>query len=504
MKNQRWISVAVTMFATLVMALCVPAQDNPTKDHKHHQYKLYDLGTFGGPSAWPTFFAVSLSNAGMTIGTAETPDTDPYSPNCFVGDDCLITHAFQWQKGVLTDLGAFPGPNSSYAFGLNDRGDIAGVSENGSIDPDTGYPEIVAVLWRNGNIVNLGTLGGTQSYAASMNNRGQIVGWAMNTIADPYSGGMEYTGYAGSFPGTTQLRAVLWDNHGIHDLGTLGGPSALALVVNQRGQIAGQSYTSFTPNPTTGIPTMDAFLWENGKMKDLGSLGGTITYPINLNSRGQVVGVSNLPGDQSFHGFVWDRGVLTDLSLGGSVAYADWNSDSGDVGGGSDLPGDQVFHAFLWSRGVISDLGTVGGDTCSNSNSVNSNRQAVGYSGRCEGSISIRASLWENGGPMVDLNALVEPPSDLYLYDGTYLNDRGEIVALGITPEGGHHVVLLKPHGSCDDACEQRIADHQYMTPLAQPAVTGATKPAFGKSGDWLRNPLGRRLSTTGHHDLNE
>ena len=487
MKNQRWISVAVTMFATWAMALCIAAQDNPTKDHKHHQYKLYDLGTFGGPSALPTVFAVSLSNAGMMIGAAQTPDTDPYAPHCLLFE-CFITHAFQWQKGVLTDLGALPGPNSSYAFEFNDRGDIVGISENGLIDPDTGYPEAVAVLWDKKNIVNLGTLGGTQSSAPSINNRGQVVGWAMNTIPDPYSADLESTGppFAGSFPGTTQLRAALWDNHGIHDLGTLGGPSALAVMVNQRGQIAGQSYTSFTPNPTTGIPTIDAFLWENGKMKDLGSLGGTITYPVNVNSRGQVVGTSDLPGDQSFHGFVWDRGVLTDLSLGGSGAVALWNSDSGDVGGGSFLPGDQVFHAFLWSRGVISDLGTVGGDPCSVSYSVNSNRQAVGYSGLCDES-PLRAFLWENGGPMVDLNALVEPPSDLYLYVATYLNDRGEIVALGITPEGGRHVVLLKPHGSCDDACEQRIADHQYMTPLAQPAVTGASRPAFGKSGDWLR-----------------
>ncbi len=64
------------------MALCAPAQDNPTKSHKHHQYKLYDLGTFGGPSS-ANLFAVSLSNAGMMIGAAETPDTDPYTPICF-------------------------------------------------------------------------------------------------------------------------------------------------------------------------------------------------------------------------------------------------------------------------------------------------------------------------------------------------------------------------------------------------------------------------------------
>lgn len=173
-----------------------------------------------------------------------------------------------WRKGATSDLGALPGNNglnSSYAFALNDNGTVVGIAETGAIDPGTGYPGTVGVVWKDGNLTNLGTVGGAQSLAAMVNNQGQIVGWAMNEI-DPYSSGIEFIGAGGTWPGTTQLRAVLWDATGAHDLGTLGGPSALAYSINQAGQIIGQSYTSNTQNPSTGIPTVDAFLWENGKM----------------------------------------------------------------------------------------------------------------------------------------------------------------------------------------------------------------------------------------------
>jgi probable HAF family extracellular repeat protein len=116
----------------------------------------------------------------------------------------------------------------------------------------------------------------------------------------------------------------------------VGGPDASAYAINQQGQVVGQSYTNSTPNSTTGIPTLDSFLWEKGRMTNLGTLGGTVGVTNWINNRGQVIGRSNLAGDQSYHGFFWDDGTLTDTGgLGGDYAVLVWINDAGDaVGGG--------------------------------------------------------------------------------------------------------------------------------------------------------------------------
>ncbi len=196
---------------------------------------------------------------------------------------------------------------------------VVGACENGSIDPLSNFPEIDAVVWKNGQIIDLGTLGGNTSQASAINNRGQVTGLASNTIPDPFNMGLGSPTGLWNF-GVTQVHAFLWKDGPMQDLGTLGGPDSAGFYVNERGQVAGVSYTSFTPNPGTGIPTQDPFLWDNGTMKDLGTLGGTAGWPWSLNQRGQVVGQSNLAGDTATHPFLWDKkNGMKDLgTLGGS------------------------------------------------------------------------------------------------------------------------------------------------------------------------------------------
>jgi probable HAF family extracellular repeat protein len=265
-----------------------------------------------------------------------------------------------------------------------------------------------------------------------------------NTIPDPFSFFGVLFGSNGS--GLTQTRAFVWEQGVMRDIGTLGGPDAAVFDMSNAGAV-GLSYTNSIPNPTSGIPTIDPFLWVNGRMIDLGTLGGTLGNPEWINNRGQVVGVSDLAGDLVYHPFLWDHGVLTDLgTLGGDNGRARFINDAGAVVGRADLPGSTVRHAFLWKRGVMTDLGTVGSDPCSVATHINEKEQIVGVSTDCRGGV-LHVFLWENG-EMVDLNSLVNPPSDAQVLEPSYINERGEITGTAMLPNGDVHAVLLIPNGS--------------------------------------------------------
>lgn len=456
---------AITLFAALAIPGMLAAQDNQGHKQKHAHYKLRDIGTFGGPDSYilPTPEIGShnqINNRGTTVGGAATPaHTTPTSNGVICTgvnfNSRFIHHALEWQNGAMNDLGSLAGVDyCSIAGSINTRGEISGTSENGVIDPVVGLTELRAVVWKNGEIKDLGTLGGNVSAAAGINHRGQVVGFALNGIADPFSiYDLQFWGLSNG----TQTRAFLWQNGHMHDLGDLGGPDSFADFVNESGQVAGSSYTNSPPNPVTGLPTTHPFLWEKGQgMTDLGTLGGTLAgsevanFQGALNNLGHVTGGSTLAGDLIYHPFFWKRGKpMKDLgTLGGDCGTALAINDADEVVGGADLPSpcdqqiDEITHAFLWKPGMkkMKDLGTVGGDTCSGANAINSRGQVVGNSGNCDFSTQ-HAFLWENG-QIIDLNTLIPRRSPLYLTQAFAINDRGEIAGIG------------KPHGcSFDDIC---------------------------------------------------
>jgi probable HAF family extracellular repeat protein len=501
---------AIALLGLLAIPILLAAQDQEEKKEQnaqHHHYKLIDMGTFGGPSSYfnslfltdaflfPTVFyniAQVRNRRGTFVGFADTSTPDPYPAFCYV-PDCFVTHAFEWKDGAKKDLGSLPGGASSAAFWINARGWIAGDSENGETDPLLpGLPELRAVVWKHGKINELGTLGGNQSFAQAINNRGQITGLATNGISDPFS---YYYVFLHGFSNGTQTRGFLWDDgEGIQDIGTLGGPDAFPSLINQRGQVAGFSYTSSIPDPIVGLPPFHPFLWEKEKgMKDLGSFGGVQTASVNgLNERGEVVGGTFLPGDMQIHPFLWDGEKLVDLTAppfgGPGNGEADWINEAGEVVGIAGLSascaalGPQQ-HAFLWRKGVMTDLGTIPGTSISRADFINSKTQIVGAAFPC-GFTSVTAFLWENGS-IVDLNTLIPANSPLYIVWAPFIDDQGVIGAFGALTNGDLHAVLLIPcdqHHSGVEGCDDNEAEATTETPvqsaqIAQaPAATSAGK----------------------------
>jgi probable HAF family extracellular repeat protein len=237
-------------------------------------------------------------------------------------------------------------------------------------------------------------------------------------------------------------------NEVTQDLGALGGPDSFPALGcnNQRDDlVAGSSFLDSTPHADTGLPTLDPFLWQNGTMKDLGTLGGTFGYSQCANNRGHVIGQSSLTGAECFtgagdcHAFFWNGVSLKDLgTLGGSFSIPFWLNDTGKIVGGATTPNDEFFHATLWQAGGITDLGTLPGDCFSVAFAINSKEQIVGWSAPCDFSTQ-HGVIWDMG-KIIELNVALGE-SDI--------NDRGEIAGVGL-PNGcddfdacGHEFVLI-------------------------------------------------------------
>jgi probable HAF family extracellular repeat protein len=465
-RNLFVLRVAVILVATLATSRWLAAQVQ-TEEHskkEHHHYKLIDLGTLGGPHSYGSVNGDGfqlLNNSGVVASYADLAAPDPNAPNCYV-PDCSQAHAFRWKNGVMTDIGALVGITSSASGSINSRGWVTGQSQNGLADPDfnCGGLQCRAVLWKHDQIQDLGTLGGDLSLGIYVNDSGQVIGISNNGVPDPFS----------VFGVGDQVRTFLWEDGVMRDIGTLGGPDALpgaSCSGQPHNVIVGFSFIDSTPNASTGIPTVDPFVWKNGVMTDLGNLGGTIGSGQCANHRGQIIGMSTLAGDVQNHAFFWEGGVMTDLgTLGGDNSEAIWLNEAGDVVGSADLAGPtgkQTHDAVLWRDGKIHDLGTVPGDPCSRGRGLNSRGQVVGGSSDCAN--FLHAFLWEEGGPMLDLNTVIPPGSGFQLTNAFNINDRGEILAkaapLGFTPNDDAdlgHLVLLVPCDSDDAGCEEHDA----------------------------------------------
>lgn len=227
-----------------------------------------------GDNSFPdSVLADAINDAGQIVGSSSRHD---------------YRHAYLFDGRTTKDLGTFDEGKcggcelASYAHGINNVGRIVGTGT-------TADQTFRGFVWENGTMTKIGTFGGKHSYANAVNDSGDVVG-------------------AASTP-DEQLHAYLYAGPKMRDLGTLGGTYSEALAVNQWRHVVGCSATA-------GNAAQVAFVsYSGGVMQALKTLGGSSACAYGINRAGWIVGTSTLtPGQQDYHGFVFDGDEVYDLN----------------------------------------------------------------------------------------------------------------------------------------------------------------------------------------------
>jgi probable HAF family extracellular repeat protein len=313
-------------------------------------YKVTDLGTEGNDILG---CAMSLNNEGWAEVMAQNL---PAGQQDNLGGTLLSGRLFLDIDGFKLDLGTLGGTNTSSNWGeINDFGLIVGDSETAVPDPNgediCGFGTHLTCrpfLWEFPKMRALPTLGGNNGQASSINSHGQIVGFAENGALDP-------TCTAGITNNRIALPAM-WENGTVKPLPLVTGDfDGDAMWINDLGQAVGYSGNCL-------VATHGAS-WKNGVVSTLQDLGhGAIAQVIN--NRGQIAGQIGSADGSTAIGGVWlngKDGAVTGIVLpqGDAIGLASGINDQGQVVGSTLDPNFNWSHAFVWQDGVLTDLSTV-------------------------------------------------------------------------------------------------------------------------------------------------
>lgn len=258
-------------------------------------------------------------------------------------------HPVLWQNGTVTQLAGLDA-----AYGINDRGQVVGI--RGGIE--FGH----AALWNGRTVTDLDQPPNSFfSSADAMNLRGEIVGFGVIGSVDDY-----------------QFQAVVWQGSIMTELPALPGDTgSYAAAVNGRGDIVGGSVIG-----TVGEFRYTPVLWRKGRPIPLASspAAGEGASATAINNRGQVAGNASVAG--STHAVLWQNGTVRDLGTlpGDELSFCNDINDRGQIVGTSGVQ-PNFYHAVLWEAGVVIDLGALPGDNASGAFGINNRGQVVGYSG---------------------------------------------------------------------------------------------------------------------------
>lgn len=315
----------------------------------------------------------------------------------------------------------------------------------------------------------LPSLGGTNSAANSIDNNGSPMGTSF-------------------LSGNATMHAALWQRGGAVDLGTLGGPNSAIEwpVENDRGYASGISETNendplgestswschaFLPDGGSSGKTCLAFVWHDGKMRPLPTLGGNNGYGAGMNDDGVIAGWAETkrrdstcvaPQVLQFLPAVWDARSRKVRALPTLVVHGKKDPDgaatavnrAGEVVGISGICYEAVGsftarHAVAWKNGKAHRLKTFGGVSWNTPTAINESGTIVGFlnlpgSTDSQGNPAFISALWSDTSKAPTKIGTL--PGDA-LSEPTSINDKG--VVLGVSFPSSH--VYLWQSGSMTD-----------------------------------------------------
>lgn len=260
-----------------------------------------------------------------------------------------------------------------------------------------------------------------------------------------------------------EQRAVSQIHYSVMSLGTLGGSASNGYGgVNERGWVTGDANL-------TGDLNEHAFLWRDGVMTDLGTLGGpnsSVPTPVK-DHKGLIVGAAQnanvdplgefwgsayictsvqCEGWQDLErGFIWRNGVMAELPpIGGNNSEAFGVNNRGQAVGIAETaiqdpscvaPQVLDFEAVIWGpkTGQIRKLPVFPGDSVAAAIAINDEGQVVGLSGICGVPTSyaggVHAVLWQHG-TVTDLGGFGGVMNNA----GTAINNSGQVVGISDLP----------------------------------------------------------------------
>jgi probable HAF family extracellular repeat protein len=362
----------------------------------------------------------------------------------------------QYHVSILASLGG----TSSGGNSINNRNWAAGYSRQSDRNRH-------GILWRNGALTDLGTLGGPNSSVAwnVKNTGGIIVGISQTSTPEPLGESWSSAAFYSTPNNVGYINlGFVWQHGKMRGLPNFpGGNNGFATGANNLGEVVGWAENG-VHDPSCCCTQVLQFLpamWTLGPPDQIYALplipGDTSGAATAVNDNGQIVGISGIC-DQAVgrhtarHAVLWEKcGGVTEI---GPFDAEWWNTPTainqhGEVVGFAGDPafveGD-VLHAFTWTRHEgIRPLKPLKGRTPEHVDSeaygVNEDRKVVGISCDAE-QTDCRAVIWNHGTYPTDLND-VKGDSPLFLASARDINDRGEITGRALDPATGALVAYL-------------------------------------------------------------